>query len=162
PSSSSCGPCSAPTSTTSSSGSRLAAGPAPRSRLRSGPRSSRSSPSATPALVPCRSAWPGSPTVTGCAMPSALSRTVSSPRASCDVARVFVGYAACAPTAPGPCELPAVAYTLEAPRAPTGTFATGEWHTTWSPREYAAAIETVRAAIYEGDVYQVNLVQHLQ
>ena len=83
-------------------------------------------------------------------------------RESFDVARVFVGYAACAPTAPGPCELPAVAYTLEAPRAPTGTFATGEWHMTWSPREYAAAIETVRAAIYEGDVYQVNLVQHLQ
>jgi len=79
-----------------------------------------------------------------------------------DVARVFVGYAACAPSAPGPCELPAVAYTLDPPQAPTGTFATGQWHTTWSPREYAAAIETVRSAIFEGDVYQVSLVQHLQ
>ena len=54
-----------------------------------------------------------------------------------------------------------VAYTLDPPRRAEGTFATGEWHATWSEGEYAAAIETVRAAIYEGDVYQVNLVQHL-
>ena len=78
-----------------------------------------------------------------------------------DVARVFVSYGACAPTGPEPCRLPPVAYTLDPPSEAEGTFATGEWHATWSEDEYAAAIETVRAAIYEGDVYQVNLVQHL-
>jgi para-aminobenzoate synthetase component I len=78
-----------------------------------------------------------------------------------EVARVFVSYGACAPTGAEPCRLPPVAYTLEPARRAQGTFATGEWHATWSEDEYAAAIETVRAAIYEGDVYQVNLVQHL-
>jgi para-aminobenzoate synthetase component 1 len=43
----------------------------------------------------------------------------------------------------------------------SGSFRTGEWHQTWTPDAYSAAIETVRAAIREGDVYQVNLVQHL-
>jgi para-aminobenzoate synthetase component I len=37
----------------------------------------------------------------------------------------------------------------------------GEWQRTWSDEEYAAAVEEVRAAIKRGDVYQVNLVQHL-
>ena len=37
----------------------------------------------------------------------------------------------------------------------------GEWVPTWSPEEYAAAVGEVRAAIARGDVYQVNLVQHL-
>ena len=78
-----------------------------------------------------------------------------------DVARVFVSYGACAPTGPEPCRLPPVAYTLDPPGRAQGTFATGEWHATWSEDEYAAAIETVRAAIFEGDVYQVSLVQHL-
>ena len=32
----------------------------------------------------------------------------------------------------------------------------------WSPAAYAAAVEDVRAAIARGDVYQVNLVQHLR
>ena len=32
---------------------------------------------------------------------------------------------------------------------------------TWAPRDYAAAVERVRDAIARGDVYQVNLVQHL-
>ena len=78
-----------------------------------------------------------------------------------EVARLFISYGACAPTGPEPCRLPLVAYTLDRPRRAQGTFATGEWQATWSEGEYAAAIETVRAAIYEGDVYQVNLVQHL-
>jgi para-aminobenzoate synthetase component 1 len=42
-----------------------------------------------------------------------------------------------------------------------GSYEIGEWRTTWRPEEYTHAIETVRAAIFEGDVYQVNLVQHL-
>jgi para-aminobenzoate synthetase component 1 len=37
----------------------------------------------------------------------------------------------------------------------------GEWQPTWTPEDYAAAVDEVRAAIGRGDVYQVNLVQHL-
>lgn len=37
----------------------------------------------------------------------------------------------------------------------------GPWQRTWSSAAYAAAVEAVRAAIARGDVYQVNLVQHL-
>src|SRR3954449_5934800 len=82
-------------------------------------------------------------------------------RGRVEVARGFVSYGAWSPTGPEPCRLPLVAYTLDPPRRAQGGFATGEWHQTWSEDEYAAAIETVRAAIYEGDVYQVNLAQHL-
>jgi para-aminobenzoate synthetase component I len=84
------------------------------------------------------------------------------------VARVYVGYRASEPlrrsavaAPPEPCALPAVAYTYEdAPRG-RGTFAIGDWCATWSEADYADAVERVRAAIAEGDVYQVNLVQHL-
>jgi para-aminobenzoate synthetase component 1 len=38
----------------------------------------------------------------------------------------------------------------------------GEWEQTWSAAEYRDAIDEVRAAIARGDVYQVNVVQHLQ
>jgi len=79
-----------------------------------------------------------------------------------DVARVYIGYGATAPSKPDPCALPAVAYTLEPPRAAQGAFSVGPWETTWSDPEYAAAVECVRTAIREGDVYQVNLVQHLR
>jgi para-aminobenzoate synthetase component 1 len=37
----------------------------------------------------------------------------------------------------------------------------GPWEATWTPGEHAAAVDAVRAAIRRGDVYQVNLVQHL-
>ena len=40
-------------------------------------------------------------------------------------------------------------------------FRVGEWERTWSATDYAAAVEAVRDAIARGDVYQVNLVQHL-
>jgi para-aminobenzoate synthetase component 1 len=40
-------------------------------------------------------------------------------------------------------------------------FSVGEWRLTWMPGEYGVAVETVREAIARGDVYQVNLVQHL-
>jgi para-aminobenzoate synthetase component I len=40
-------------------------------------------------------------------------------------------------------------------------FRLGEWEATWAPEEHAAAVDEVRAAIARGDVYQVNLVQHL-
>jgi para-aminobenzoate synthetase component 1 len=38
----------------------------------------------------------------------------------------------------------------------------GEWEQTWTAAEYGAAVDDVRAAIARGDVYQVNLVQHLE
>ena len=37
----------------------------------------------------------------------------------------------------------------------------GEWRRSWDDEGYAAAIEAVQEAIGRGDVYQVNLVQHL-
>ena len=37
----------------------------------------------------------------------------------------------------------------------------GSWEQTWTDEAYAGAIDAVRAAIERGDVYQVNLVQHL-
>jgi para-aminobenzoate synthetase component 1 len=87
------------------------------------------------------------------------------------VARVYIGYGSsdglrrdprAAP--PEPCRLPAVACSIEprvAPPVGTGSYAIGDWAATWRPDEYREAIETVRAAIAVGDVYQVNLVQHL-
>jgi anthranilate/para-aminobenzoate synthase component I len=44
----------------------------------------------------------------------------------------------------------------------TSGFAVGDWVRSWSPGAYAAAVEEVRSAIARGDVYQVNLVQHLE
>jgi para-aminobenzoate synthetase component I len=41
-------------------------------------------------------------------------------------------------------------------------FSVGEWERSWEASEYRTAIEEVRQAIARGDVYQVNLVQHLQ
>jgi para-aminobenzoate synthetase component I len=76
-------------------------------------------------------------------------------------ARVYIGYGACAPSAPEPCRLPLVAYTFDETERATGGFAIGDWTTSWSETEYTHAVEVVRAAIFEGDVYQVNLVQHL-
>jgi para-aminobenzoate synthetase component 1 len=86
-------------------------------------------------------------------------------------AHVYVGHRAsdslrrlAVPAPPEPCPLPAVAYSIEpagAPRRAAGSFAVGDWRRSWTEAEYAAAVEAVRAAIAEGDVYQVNLVQHL-
>jgi para-aminobenzoate synthetase component 1 len=42
-----------------------------------------------------------------------------------------------------------------------GALEIGDWVRTWNAPEYGVAIEDVRAAIGRGDVYQVNLVQHL-
>ncbi|WP_285472575.1 chorismate-binding protein [Actinoplanes sp. NBRC 101535] len=36
----------------------------------------------------------------------------------------------------------------------------GDWQTSWTPADHAAAVDTVRAAIGRGDVYVVNLVGH--
>jgi para-aminobenzoate synthetase component 1 len=87
------------------------------------------------------------------------------------VAHVYLGYR-CAealrrtavPAPPEPCQLPAVAVSIEPASASApapGSFSVGAWTRSWSDAEYAAAVEAVRAAIAEGDVYQANLVQHL-
>jgi len=67
------------------------------------------------------------------------------------------------PPRPEPCPLPLAACRIVSPgEAETrGSFSLGEWEATWAPDKYAAAVESVRAAIARGDVYQVNLVQHL-
>ena len=87
------------------------------------------------------------------------------------VACVYVGFGCSyalrrtgTPEPPEPLVLPQVAYAIEPrdarPRVGRD-FAIGPWRATWSEPEYADAVEVVRAAIAEGDVYQVNLVQHL-
>ena len=65
---------------------------------------------------------------------------------------------------PEPCPLPLAAVRIRAAdeAAPAaGGFSIGDWKQTWSAAEHAAAVEAVREAIARGDVYQVNLVQHL-
>jgi len=63
---------------------------------------------------------------------------------------------------PEPCPLPLLAATPRpSANLAQGGFTVGEWQPSWSPDDYGAAIEAVRAAIARGDVYQVNLVQHL-
>jgi len=88
------------------------------------------------------------------------------------VADLYLGYGLAqsirrdvAPPPPEPCPLPLLACRFEPglesrTRDPSG-FAVGDWTPSWSPAGYAAAIDEVREAIARGDVYQVNLVQHL-
>jgi para-aminobenzoate synthetase component 1 len=72
------------------------------------------------------------------------------------------------PLPPEPCPLPLVACRIrgeagesdDMARSHKG-FVVGAWEATWAAEEYEAAVEHVRAAIARGDVYQVNLVQHL-
>src|SRR5207244_4347216 len=70
------------------------------------------------------------------------------------------------PPPPEPCPLPLAACSVRrgsysVHRTDNRGMRIGEWEATWSPDGYEAAIEDVRAAIARGDVYQVNLVQHL-
>jgi para-aminobenzoate synthetase component 1 len=69
-----------------------------------------------------------------------------------------------APPPPEPCALPLLACQIrrvaEKSRAPGG-FSVGRWTPTWTEEEYATAIVAVQEAIARGDVYQVNIVQHL-
>jgi para-aminobenzoate synthetase component 1 len=87
------------------------------------------------------------------------------------VADVFLGYGlsralrrAPWPDPPEPCRLPLLAARIheqeELPPVP-GAFTIGEWRRSWDDEGYAAAIDAVQEAIGRGDVYQVNLVQHL-
>ncbi len=86
-----------------------------------------------------------------------------------DVADVYLGYGLseplrreATPAPPEPCPLPLLAARAR-PRGESarGPFRIGAWEPTWSPEEYAAAIDEARRAIARGDIYQVNLVQHL-
>src|SRR5205823_10607413 len=87
------------------------------------------------------------------------------------VADVYLGYRlsrplrrARTPDPPEPCPLPAAAVRIRpaAERLPSpGRFRIGRWERSWTDEGYAGAIEAVRRAIARGDVYQVNLVQHL-
>jgi para-aminobenzoate synthetase component 1 len=87
------------------------------------------------------------------------------------VADVFLAYGGSRPLRraqwpdpPEPCRLPLAAVRVRpatVPPSPGGDYAVGEWSSTWSAAEYAGAVASVRSAIQRGDVYQVNLVQHL-
>ena len=90
------------------------------------------------------------------------------------VADLYLGYGlseplrrTSAPAAPEPTNLPLAAVAV---RDTTGSdpvmsasdiVRIGRWERTWTDAEYADAVESVRTAIGRGDVYQVNLVQHL-
>jgi para-aminobenzoate synthetase component I len=83
------------------------------------------------------------------------------------------------PSPPEPCSLPLVACAVRHVRHPDArydnkrvmgepepdgygeTFEVGAWRRTWAADDHADAVQSVRAAIARGDVYQVNLVQHL-
>jgi para-aminobenzoate synthetase component 1 len=69
-----------------------------------------------------------------------------------------------APIPVEPCRLPVAACSLRATGEryrQAGSFAAGRWTPSWRAEEYEAAVAAVREAIARGDVYQVNLVQHL-
>jgi para-aminobenzoate synthetase component 1 len=88
------------------------------------------------------------------------------------VADLYLGYGlsqplrrTAAPTPAEPCPLPLLACRIRPEherRSLAGAYELGAWERTWSDDEYAAAIEEVRGEIARGEVYQVNLVQHLE
>jgi para-aminobenzoate synthetase component 1 len=69
------------------------------------------------------------------------------------------------PPPPEPCPLPLAAVRVREPNELVlqehNPPAIGLWERSWADSDYAEAVEAVRAAIGRGDVYQVNLVQHL-
>jgi len=91
------------------------------------------------------------------------------------VADLFLGYGLSStirrwqlPVPPEPCPLPLVAcavrdseYIVNNDNKDDSHFEIGAWRQTWSAADYAHAVGRVRGAIERGDVYQVNLVQHL-
>jgi para-aminobenzoate synthetase component 1 len=99
----------------------------------------------------------------------ALERWLADTLRGDDAADVFVGYRASEPlrrapwpSPPEPCRLPVVAAAVRGEPPMPAPFRLGEWDQTWTPAEHASAVDEARAAIARGDVYQVNLVRHLQ
>ena len=89
------------------------------------------------------------------------------------VAEVYLGYdlsqsirRSPSPAPPEPCPaLPLTACRIGSAARDDrsrAAVAVGAWERSWTAAEYRCAIEEVRDAIARGDVYQVNLVQHLQ
>jgi para-aminobenzoate synthetase component 1 len=78
-------------------------------------------------------------------------------------AEVFIGYGVNTPPKDEPCPLPRIVAAAPGTCGDStrNDVRVGEWSRTWSDEDYARAVERVRAAIERGDVYQVNLVQHL-
>jgi para-aminobenzoate synthetase component 1 len=87
------------------------------------------------------------------------------------VADLYLGYGlsqalrrSATPPPREPCALPLAACRVRpevVASARPGSCRVGEWTRSWKDDEYGSAVEAVRAAIARGDVYQVNLVQHL-
>jgi para-aminobenzoate synthetase component I len=85
------------------------------------------------------------------------------------VADLYLGYGlseplrrTSVPAPPEPCPLPLAAVAVRgAMGSDPGHVRIGRWERSWTDAEYVEAVEAVRAAIGRGDVYQVNLVQHL-
>ncbi len=65
------------------------------------------------------------------------------------------------PPEPAPLPLAAVSVRDTSQGLSLGHVRIGPWERSWTDAEYAEAVEAVREAIGRGDVYQVNLVQHL-
>jgi para-aminobenzoate synthetase component I len=88
------------------------------------------------------------------------------------LADLYLGYRLAAslagvhvPGPPEPCPLPVAACRVRPANEPApaaGAFRAGPFAPTWSAAEHREAVALVRAAIGRGDVYQVNLVQHLR
>jgi para-aminobenzoate synthetase component 1 len=89
------------------------------------------------------------------------------------VADVYLGYGLSRmlrrepwPDPSEPCPLPLAAVRIRPVAspdrwAPVGAMHIGAWTRSWDDAGYVAAIEAARKAIAAGEVYQVNLVQHL-
>jgi para-aminobenzoate synthetase component I len=87
------------------------------------------------------------------------------------VADVYLGYGLSdslrrgqKPSPAEPCPLPSAAIDIRQVAScykEGGAFTVGAWERSWTDDEYGTAVEAVRDAIARGDVYQVNLVQHL-
>src|SRR5579871_6376288 len=88
------------------------------------------------------------------------------------VADVYLGYGLSAalrrrpgPGPPEPCPLPLLACRVRPASHPgrvsTVGYELGDWERSWDDDGYVEAIDVGRGAISEGEVYQVNLVQHL-
>ena len=63
-----------------------------------------------------------------------------------------------------PARLPALACRIrrrDEPPPPAGSFRIGRWEPTWNRSAHERAIQAARAAIAAGEIYQVNVVQHL-